>query len=169
MRNFLSILCLVLAMLCAAHWWPIRHDSPARPPAIARDSVDRARAVEVVRWDTLVRVVYRASADTLAAILRERARRLPLRLLPTLDSLPRIDSAAPPCLVTLTCQDSRRLVLRDSAQVMRADSLEGAIVVQRAVLDSVVAVCQPRSPWMATGIGFGVGYLAGIGTCLALR
>jgi len=70
-----------------------------------------------------------------------------------------------PCEVAISCQEARRLVLRDSASMLLIDSLRGAVVISQAERDSIATACRPRTPWSAAGIGFA----AGLAVCAVLR
>jgi hypothetical protein len=142
-------------------------------PKVVRDSVDSSWHQQEAKRDTFRVFLRTASADTLGAILRDRARRPPLFIHDTLLA----DTATTegdtgslgPCEVAISCQEARRLVLRDSSSMLLIDSLRGAMVISHAERDSVATACQPRTPWRAAGIGFGVGYVAGLATCVVLR
>ena len=141
-----------------------------QPPtaAAARDSVAVADSVRAERFDSFAVQVVHAPADTLAIILRDRARRPPVRIVEIRDTIRDTVTTAEDggssqlCEVALSCHEARSLVLRDSALVMLSDSLRGSLAVQDAVIDSLQAACAPRrSPAAA----FGLGFVAGVAVC----
>lgn len=143
-------------------------DQPPASTAAVRDSVSVADSVRAERFDSFAVQVVHAPADTLAIILRDRARRPPLRVVRVTDTIR--DTVATTedvgssqsCEVVLSCHEARSLALRDSALVMLSDSLRGSLAVQDAVIDSLQAACTPRpSPRAA----FGLGFVAGVAVC----
>ena len=153
------------ALLVWLHW--SNPQIPIGSVMLVRDSVERVRVVEVAKHDTLIRWLRTAPADTLGAILRDRARRPPIVLRDTVilkDSVTQDTS----CKITLTCWEARSLALQGPSGVLVIDSLRGDITIKDAMIDSLKEGCKPKSPWTAFGTGFGIGYAAGIGTCIAL-
>ena len=169
-RRALYVLALALAALLVGAWLgrisEVAHDSQAQG---VRDSVRVAYAVQVVKHDTFRIWLRTAGADTLGAILRDRARRPPLFIHDTIlaDSMTTGEDvgSSVQCEVAISCQEARRLVLRDSASMLLIDSLRGAVVISQAERDSMAATCHPRTLWTAAGIGFA----AGLGVCALLR
>lgn len=159
--------CLAIGLLWAVAVF-VRVDP--RPPSTAavRDSVALADSVRAERFDSFTVQVVHAPADTLAIILRDRARRPPVRVVRVTDTIRDTVTTAEDvgssqlCEVAISCHEARSLVLRDSALVMLSDSLRGSLAVQDAVIDSLQAACAPRrSPAAA----FGLGFVAGVAVC----
>lgn len=169
---------MILAMVVGVGvlLWPFR-DSPAASTKPVRDSVRLVDSVRAVAFDSFAAQVIHAPADTLAAILRDRARRPPIRIVRVHDTITIGDTMTTAggvgspelCEVALSCSDARALVLRDSALSMLPDSLRGVIAIRDAVIDSVTATCQPVTPWRGYGVAFGAGYAAGLLTCVVVR
>lgn len=141
----------------------------AQPSAAAvRDSVALADSVRAERFDSFATVVAHAPADTLAIILRDRARRPPVRVVRIRDTIRDTVTTAEDvgssqlCEVAISCHEARSLVLRDSALVMLSDSLRGSLAVQDAVIDSLQSACAPRRSPVAA---FGLGFVAGVAVC----
>lgn len=145
----------------------IRSDAPPSTAAV-RDSVALADSVRAERFDSFAVQVVHAPADTLAIILRDRARRPPLRVVRITDTIRDTVTTAEDvgssqlCEVALSCHEARSLVLRDSALVMLSDSLRGSLAVQDAVIDSLESACAPKRSTAAT---FGLGFVAGVAVC----
>ena len=157
--------CVVVVALNAT-----RSDAPPSTAAV-RDSVALADSVRAERFDSFAVQVVHAPADTLAAILRDRARRPPVRLVRIRDTIRDTVTTAEDvgssqlCEVAISCHEARSLVLRDSALVMLSDSLRGSIAVQDAVIDSLEAACTPKLPLRSMAASFGLGFAAGLGVC----
>lgn len=169
-RRTLYALILALAAFAIGALLGRHHIDPFDAhPRVTRDSVKASWATQLIKHDTFVRFVRVASADTLGAILRDRARRPPLFVRDTvwIDTMTtgEDDGSSIPCEVAISCQEARRLVLRDSASMLLIDSLRGDVVISQAERDSLDAACQPRTPWSAAGIGFA----AGLAVCAVLR
>lgn len=158
---------LVAAACVAAVALHYMRDPPPPSTAAVRDSVALADSVRAERFDSFATVVVHAPADTLAIILRDRARRPPLRVVRIRDTIRDTVTttedvgSSQSCEVALSCHEARSLVLRDSALVMLSDSLRGSLAVQDAVIDSLQAACAPRRSPAA----FGLGFVAGVAVC----
>jgi hypothetical protein len=168
-QRTLYALILALAALAIGALLGRHHVDPFDAhPRVVRDSVQASWGAQIVKHDTFRIFLRTASADTLRAILRDRARRPPLFIHDTIQAdtmTTEGDAGSPgPCEVALSCQEARRLVLRDSASMLLIDSLRGAVVISQAERDSLDAACQPRTPWSAAGIGFA----AGLAVCAVL-
>lgn len=170
MTTLASRIALAVCLVWAAGvigYRALRRDASPSTAAV-RDSVALADSVRAERFDSFASVVVHATADTLAIILRDRARRPPLRVVRVTDTIRDTVTTAEdvgssqPCEVALSCHDARSLVLRDSALVMLSDSLRGSIAIQDAVIDSLEAVCAPRRSPVAA---FGMGFVAGVAVC----
>lgn len=143
------------------------------PPSIAavRDSVALADSVRAEQFDSFAVQVLHAPADTLAIILRDRARRPPVRVVRVTDTIRDTVTTAEDvgsshlCEVAISCHEARSLVLRDSALVMLSDSLRGSLAVQDAVIDSLEIACAPRPQLRSMAASFGLGFAAGLGVC----
>lgn len=164
-RGALLVLLTALVAVVALHCMR----DPSHPSTAAvRDSVALADSVRAERFDSFAVQVVHAPADTLAIILRDRARRPPLRVVRIRDTIRDTVTTAEDggssqlCEVALSCHEARSLVLRDSALVMLSDSLRGSLAVQDAVIDSLEAVCTPRRSPVAV---FGMGFVAGAAVC----
>lgn len=167
---------LLWTVAAVAVGWLVRGEhlvpvSDARVPLL-RDSLARERAArwsDLQAWGAQLRA---ARSDSLASWLRAQALRpLPRRIDSILvhDTLQASagDTAPSVCLSDL---DARRLLARDSVRSVVEDSLRGALVLDSARLDSVRALVRPPATfWGRLGIAFGAGYLAGLGTCVAVR
>lgn len=169
------ILALATSIVAGLAIHALRSDS-SQPVSTAhvRDSVAIADAAREARYDSFAAAIALAQADTLGAILRDRARRPPLRIVRTdtvRDTIRMAGDTGSPelCEVVLSCHDARALALRDSALVMTSDSLRGALAIQAATIDSVVAACRPPSPWKGHGIAFGAGFATGLAVCVVAR
>ena len=152
----------VAAIICAQH-----HAASPSTKSV-RDSVALVDSVRAERFDSFAVQVVHAPADTLAIILRDRARRPPVRVVKIRDTIRDTVTTAEDvgssqlCEVAISCHEARSLVLRDSALVMLSDSLRGSLAVQDAVIDSLQSACvQRRSPVAA----FGLGFAAGVAVC----
>ncbi len=157
-----------LVAVCAAWALYATRDQPPPATAAVRDSVAVADSVRAERFDSFATVVVHAPADTLAIILRDRARRPPVRVVRIRDTIRDTVTttedvgSSQSCEVAISCHEARSLVIRDSALVMLSDSLRGSLAVQDAVIDSLQAACAPRrSPRVA----FGLGFVAGVAAC----
>ena len=169
-----ALLCFVLTMsLCSTE--PSRAiDSRLKN---TRDSVETLWVEKTAKHDTFRIWLRTASADTLGAILRDRARRPPVFIHDTIfdDSMTTTEDgrSSQLCEVAISCFEARSLLLRDSALILLSDSLRGAIVVQGAEKDSAIASCHREKPnsstWLSAGIGFATGYSAGLATCIVLK
>lgn len=143
-------------------------DHPPSTAAAVRDSVAVANQVRAERFDSFAVQVVHAPADTLAIILRDRARRPPLRVVRVTDTIRDTVTTAEDvgssqlCEVALSCHEAQSLVLRDSALVMLSDSLRGSLAIRDAVIDSLQSACAPRRSPVAA---FGLGFVAGVAVC----
>ena len=141
---------------------------PSPSTAAVRDSVALVDSVRAERFDSFAVQVVHAPADTLAIILRDRARRPPVRVVKIRDTIRDTVTTAEDvgssqlCEVAISCHEARSLVLRDSALVMLSDSLRGSLAVQDAVIDSLQSACVPRRSPVAA---FGLGFAAGVAVC----
>lgn len=170
MTTFERVRALIIFLACAAVVVlnVFRSDAPPPSTAPVRDSVALADSVRAEQFDSFTVQVVHAPADTLAIILRDRARRPPIRVVRITDTIRDTVTTAEDvgssqlCEVAISCHEARSLVLRDSALVMLSDSLRGSLAVQDAVIDSLQSACAPsRSP----AISFGLGFAAGLGVC----
>lgn len=169
MNSFERILAILVFAGCVAVMvLSATRDQPPPTTAAVRDSVAVADSVRAERFDSFAVQVVHAPADTLAIILRDRARRPPVRVVRITDTIRDTVTttedvgSSQSCEVALSCHEARSLVLRDSALVMLSDSLRGSLAVQDAVIDSLQAACTPRpSPRAA----FGLGFVAGVAVC----
>lgn len=160
------LLACILGQLAGFAFWFTFQRSPDplidTRPQVVRDSVEVIRAVERLRVDTLVRWLPRASADTMAAILRDRARRPVVMLGDTV----RLESdSVETDSVCLSAGDARGTILHKVADSVRIDSLHQEIAIMRSERDSMATGCLPRTPWSAAGLGFA----AGLAVCAVLR
>lgn len=158
----LSAACVAVVVLNATR------DQPPPSTAAVRDSVAVADSVRAERFDSFAVQVVHAPADTLAIILRDRARRPPLRVVRITDTIRDTVTttedvgSSQSCEVTISCHEARSLVLRDSALVMLSDSLRGSLAIRDAVIDSLQSACAPRRSPVAA---FGLGFVAGVAVC----
>lgn len=172
--TLLSALVLAIVAGVGALLWP-RHDSLSASTKPVRNSVRIVDSVHAAAFDSFASQIAHAPADTIGAILRDRARRPPLRVISVYDTIRDTmttagDVGSPELReVALSCSDARALVIRDSALSMLPDSLRGVIAIQDAVIDSMAAACQPVTPWRGYGVAFGAGYAAGLLTCVVAR
>lgn len=169
MTRFERILAILVFAACVAVVvLNTTHDQPPLSTAAVRDSVVVADSVRAERFDSFATVVVHAPADTLAIILRDRARRPPVRVVRIRDTIRDTVTttedvgSSQSCEVALSCHEARSLVLRDSALVMLSDSLRGSLAVQDAVIDSLQSACAPRRSPVAA---FGLGFVAGVAVC----
>lgn len=168
---------LLIALAFGVYWdyshrvWSNGRDSPNVQNI--RDSVLIERKVDVIRYDSFVRIVYRASSDTLAAILRDRAMRPPVRIHDTIaeDTRTTTEDAGSSqlCEVSISCSEAQRLILRDSALLILSDSLQGDNLILKASIDSIREECSQKPTFRQYGYAIGTGYVAGILTCVLLK
>jgi hypothetical protein len=185
-RRLLAALVVALGLLAGAGWWWDSHQAQERERASSADrtatemrrlraelaAADSAREADAASWALQV---HRAASDSLAAWIRQRARRpLPAQIESVLvhDTVELTEDSgsslsAPVCMEP---SEARRLLLRDSALVDLSDSLGGRLRLDSARLDSVSALVAPqRRPWGLLGAAAGAGYAAGLVTCVLLR
>ena len=134
--------CLFFGLLSAVVFFPWHSSTPYvdTRPSIIRDSVETLWVKQEAKHDTFRIWLRTASADTLGAILRDRARRPPIFIHDTIsdDTMTTTEEVGSSqlCEVAISCFEARSLLLRDSALILLSDSLRGAIVVQGAEKDS---------------------------------
>ena len=170
-RLALAALLGALLGLWAGLWSPLRHgaavDKPAPSTTLVRDSARVSLDTAHARHDTVVRWLARAPADTLGPILRALARRPPLILRDTLylplDTAMAGDSGSPePCDLSVSCQEARRLLARDTSWSLLADSIRWELRIQSARSDSLsdrLGTCLAEK-----NESYGRGFLHGAGT-----
>jgi len=170
-----ALILLLVALAASVVLFPehrVATATDARPKAV-RDSVDTVWREQEARHDTFRIWLRMASADTLGAILRDRARRPPVLIHDTISgdtmTTPEDKGSSQECEVAISCHEARSLILRDSALIMLSDSLRGVIAISRAERDSLDSACRPHTPWRAAEMAFVGGYAAGLATCLVLR
>lgn len=162
---------LVCALLAALLWSyiypPTVRDLPTTTSV--RDSIQVHRdTVRVQTTEYIVRIK-RIPADTLGPILRALAARPVIRVHDTL----KLDSNGVDtgCVVSLTCSEARRLVLRDTLQQVAHDSAAGDLRIQTVRADSLAAhlgACLDEKS-RAYGRGFLHGAATGAGVCIVLK
>lgn len=145
------------------------------PPVIStapvRDSIQIRRDTVRVQTTEYITRIKRIPADTLGPILRALAARPVIRVHDTL----KLDSNGVDtgCVVSLTCSEARRLVLRDTIQQVAHDSTAGDLRIQTVRADSIAnrlgaCLADRSSAVTAYGRGFLHGSIAGAGVCLAI-
>lgn len=162
---------LVCALLAALLWSyiypPAVHDLPTT--ASIRDSIQVRRDTVRVQTTEYITRIKRIPADTLGPILRALASRPVIRVHDTL----KLDSNGVDtgCVVSLTCSEARRLVLRDTLQQVAHDSTAGDLRIQTVRADSLAAhlsQCLDEKS-RAYGSGFLHGAATGAGVCIVLK
>ena len=173
MKAFHWILTAILAALVA---WGYLHHREAQVPgptpttAAIRDSARASADSQRVRIDTVVRWVRSARADTMAAILRDRARR------PAVLGRDTVWIPAPDTTGDSGCLSREELAgleVHHAVDSATADSLRWEAKIQAVRGDSLAAhlgAClQEKRPSVSFPISFGLGYAAGIATCVVLQ
>lgn len=162
---------LVGALLVAlALSYALPHPSRSIPATAAvRDSIQVHRDTVRLRTTEYIERIRRVPVDTLGPILRALAARPVIRVHDTL----KIDSNGGDtgCVVSLTCSEARRLVLRDTLQQVSQDSTTGDLRIQAVRADSLSArlgACLDEKA-DAYGRGFLHGAATGAGVCIGLK
>ena len=123
-------------------------------------------SVRLVGWaDSVVAV----RGDSLRDLLASTAARVVVRLPAHIRTVIERDTLRD--TVTVAGSDVRVLLVSDSAQRVRGDSLAGEL--DQCVYDLEEAMHRPEAParwsWSAFGIGFGLGAAAGSAGCAVIR
>lgn len=164
---------ILVAILTAVVAWNYTHPTPpiVIPSTVqVRDSANNSADSQRAHIDTLVRWVRVASADTLAAIMRDRARRPAVLGRDTVYLPAPVDTTTDSACFSqaeLASLEAQHAV--DSATI---DSLRWDSKIWKARGDSLEARLGPALAtkfWKSTPIAFGLGYAAGITTCLVLK
>lgn len=142
-------------------------------PAAVRDSIELRRDTVRIETEKYIVKIKRIPQDTLAPILRALANRPVIYQRDTI----RLDSSeADTCSITLTCQDGRRLLLRDTVNQVQKDSLRGELRISQVRGDSLAAhlsSCLNAKPRWGYVAAFEAGYLLGTvvtgGICAVVR
>lgn len=163
---------LLVCALLAALLWGYTHprtvcDLPTT--AAVRDSIQIRRDTVRVQTTEYITRIKRIPADTLGPILRALAARPVIHVHDTL----KLDSNGidTGCVVSLTCSEARRLVLRDTLQQVANDSTAGDLRIQTVRADSLSAhlsQCLDEKS-RAYGRGFLHGAATGAGVCIGLK
>lgn len=177
-RCWLAAVAVCGALYSVAWWaverWTCDHDrhvaavrQAERDSIVAHWSAVRTRdSVRLVQWAESV-VLRRG--DSLRVVLSEMALRerprLPVQIRTVVERDTIRDS------VVVAGSDLRVLLVSDSAQRVRADSLQGEL--DQCVYDLGEALNRPETParwsWSAFGLGVGVGSAGAAAACLATR
>lgn len=162
------LVCALLAVLLWAYTHPRTvRDLPTT--AAVRDSIQVHRDTVRVQTTEYITRIKRVPSDTLGPILRALAARPVIRVHDTL----KLDSNGVDtgCVVSLTCSEARRLVLRDTLQQVAHDSTAGDLRIQTVRADSLAAhlsQCLDEKS-RAYGRGFLHGAATGAGVCIVLK
>ena len=160
----------MLLVAIANHFWcTYQAHQPFPTTAAVRDSIQVRRDTVRVQTTEYITRIKRVPADTLGPILRALAARPVIRVHDTL----KLDSngADTGCVVSLTCSEARRLVLRDTLEQVTKDSTAGDLRIQTIRADSLSAhlsQCLDEKS-RAYGRGFLHGSATGAGICLGLK
>ena len=166
---------LLVCALLAALLWGYTHPRTVRDlptTAAVRDSIQVHRDTVRVQTTEYITRIKRIPADTLGPILRALAARPVIRVHDTL----KLDSNGVDtgCVVSLTCSEARRLVLRDTLQQVAHDSTAGDLRIQTVRSDSLAnrlgaCLADRSSAVTAYGHGFLHGAATGAGVCIGLE
>lgn len=173
------LLVALLAILQAYSWLRPRPGAPhvsTVSTTLVRDSARVAMDTAHARHEVQIKWLARAPADTLGPILRALARRPPLVQRDTiyllLDTAAAGDSGSPePCDISVSCQEARRLLARDTSWSLLADSIRWEDRIKSARGDSLEAhlsTCLAEKH-SAYGHGFLLGSGTGLGVCASLE
>ena len=163
---------LLVCALLAALLWGYTHprtvcDLPTT--AAVRDSIQIRRDTVRVQTTEYITRIKLIPADTLGPILRALAARPVIRVHDTLS----LDSNGVDtgCIISLTCSEARRLVLRDTLQQVAHDSTAGDLRIQTVRADSLAAHLSQclEDKSRAYGRGFLHGAATGAGVCIVLK
>ena len=170
-----AFLWLLVCALLAALLWGYTHPRTVRDlptTASVRDSIQVRRDTVRVQTTEYVTRIKRIPADTLGPILRALAARPVIRVHDTL----KLDSNGVDtgCVVSLTCSEARRLVLRDTLQQVATDSTAGDLRIQTVRADSLanrlgMCLADRSSAVTAYGRGFLHGAATGAGVCIVIK
>lgn len=163
---------LLVCALLAALLWGYTHPRAVRdlPTTVSvRDSIQVRHDTVRIHTTEYITRIKRIPADTLGPILRALAARPVIRVHDTL----KLDSNGVDtgCVVSLTCSEARRLVLRDTVEQVAKDSAAGDLRIQTARADSLAAhlgACLDEKS-RAYGRGFLHGAATGAGACIVLK
>lgn len=177
MKYLVAILALVVILLVLDRRKRVWIESTPLPTTAAvRDSAQ----ADSIRIDTVliprIRWLRQAPVDTLALILRDRARRPVVLAGDTLLPAQGMDTIAPADGIADTACLSQEVLASTVARQL-ADSGQhvldqGRIRVQDAVIDSLdthLDQCLDAQPRFGFRTGFGAGYIAGIATCVLIK
>lgn len=166
---------ILVAILVAVVVWNYTHPLPPTiipTTVVVRDSANKSNQAERERIDSLVVELKKAKTATIAAILKERAKKPAILGADTIYIPAPIDSAQPlPPDSCFTHDQLASLETQFQACMATNDSLRWDVKIWKARGDSVAArleVCLDK-PWKSAPVTFGLGYAAGITTCLVLK
>jgi hypothetical protein len=156
-----ALFAIIVATVGLSVWAKSQEPSgPVPATAAVRDSIRIQRETVQVHTVEYVTRIKRIPADTLGPILRALAARPLVQGPDTIQPEPEDTT----CRIMLTCEEGRRLAIRDTLKQVAQDFTNGDLRIQEVRADSLAVrldQCLNRKPSWSYVAAFEAGYLAG--------